>query len=203
MEIIEPSFEIETYINRKYVYEYLEKCIRTAYKSESMTKEGSAEKIIKLMLQKKHESTLEHFSFSVRFICDRGVSHELVRHRLASYTQESTRYVNYTKRQIQFIKPCWIKNKDDEDYAIWQESMEHAEEFYIELISSFGWKPEQARSVLPNSVKTEIVVTANLREWRHILRMRTASDAHPQIREICCPLLEELKKRLPLIFGDI
>ena len=183
----------------------LERCGRVCYKSEDKITEGSAEKFIGMILKSGHESVLEHEKLTVKFICDRGVTHEIVRHRIASYSQESTRYCNYSKdkfgNELTFIRPCFWAD-DSEEYAVWKQAMEDIEKTYVKLIS-LGAKPEEARSILPNSLKTEIVCTMNLREWRHFFRLRTAERAHPQIREISVALLDELKKRIPVIFDDI
>ena len=150
-----------------------------------------------------------HEKITVRFICDRGVTHELVRHRIASYSQESTRYCNYCNdkfgNELTFIRPCfWDENTEDgkAKMAVWKEAMENIEKEYNQLIS-MGAKPEEARSILPNSLKTEIVVTMNLRSWRHFFELRTSERAHPQIRQIANALLAELKTQLPVIFGDL
>lgn len=199
----------------------IEKAGRTCYKSENRITAESAEKFVANLIKSGHESVIEHESISVKFICDRGVSHELVRHRLASFSQESTRYCNYSKdkfdNQLTFIIPCWLDIQNGfetttEDIRqmrglnplYWQFywSLAIAETSYIELLKG-EWTPQQARSVLPNSLKTEIVVTANLREWRTIFKQRTSNAAHPQMRELMCPLLEELKQKLPVIFNDI
>jgi thymidylate synthase (FAD) len=142
---------------------------------------------------------------------DRGVTHELVRHRLAAYSQESTRYCDYSGG-VTFIVPPWVNIAEGEyDYVnleinqndqLWMFSMLDAEASYKSFLKS-GWSPQQARSVLPNSLKTEIVMTADLREWRHVLRLRTAKAAHPQMQEIMRPLLNDFKKMLPSIFSDI
>jgi len=201
MEIIKPGYVIETPLNEEEILSHIERCGRVAYKSEDKITKGSAEKFIRSILKRGHESVIEHFSFSVRFICDRGVTHELVRHRLAAYTQESTRYCNYAKKGVQFIKPFfWVEGS--QEYDTWIKAMDIAEMSYNHLIK-IGATPQEARSVLPNSLKTEIVATANVREWRHILRLRTSKAAHPQIREVMLPLLAELKRRLPVLFGDI
>ena len=187
------------------ILQKLERCGRVCYKSEDKITEGSAEKFIGMILKSGHESVLEHEKLTVKFICDRGVTHEIVRHRIASYSQESTRYCNYTKNkfgnELTFIRPCFWADDSDE-YAVWKQAMEDIEKTYVKLIS-LGAKPEEARSILPNSLKTEIVCTMNLREWRHFFRLRTAERAHPQIREISVALLDELKKRIPVIFDDI
>ena len=143
---------------------------------------------------------------TIRFVCDRGVSHEIVRHRIASYAQESTRYCNYSKdkfnNEITVIKPCFLKPCENIEDTFWYKSCEYAEMSYFDMLN-VGYTPQEARSVLPNSLKTEIVVTYNLREWRNFFKLRTASVAHPQMREITVPLLKEFKTYLPEIFGDI
>lgn len=186
---------------------------RTCYKSEDKITDSSAPAFVEMIKKRGHESVLEHASATVRFICDRGVSHEIVRHRLASYSQESTRYCDYTGGHVAFVIPPWVvllpgsylygeHVGKDPTSTEWQQAMLQAEATYQRLRSS-GWKPEQARSVLPNSLKTEIVMTANLREWRHFFRLRTAPAAHPQMREVAIPLLAEMKQRIPVIFDDI
>lgn len=205
MKEIRPSFEIMDDIDGAKILQKLERCGRVCYKSEDKITEGSAEKFIGMILKSGHESVLEHEKLTVKFICDRGVTHEIVRHRIASYSQESTRYCNYSKdkfgNELTFIRPCFWAD-DSKEYAVWKQAMEEIEKTYVKLIS-LGAKPEEARSILPNSLKTEIVCTMNLREWRHFFRLRTAERAHPQIREISVALLDELKKRIPVIFDDI
>ena len=205
MKEIRPSFEIMDDIDGAKILQKLERCGRVCYKSEDKITEGSAEKFIGMILKSGHESVLEHEKLTVKFVCDRGVTHEIVRHRIASYSQESTRYCNYSKdkfgNELTFIRPCFWAD-DSEEYAVWKQAMEEIEKTYVKLIS-LGAKPEEARSILPNSLKTEIVCTMNLREWRHFFRLRTAERAHPQIREISVALLDELKERIPVIFDDI
>lgn len=205
MRIIKPSYVIEEEINPQKIMATIERAGRTCYKSENNITEGSAEKFIRNIIASGHESVIEHEKITVRFICDRGVTHELVRHRIASYSQESTRYCNYSGdkfgNEITVIEPCfWDKN--DEKYKIWVKTMENIEKDYFALIKA-GAKPEEARSILPNSLKTEIVVTMNLRSWRNFFKLRTSMRAHPQIREISNMLLTELKEKLPAIFSDI
>ena len=159
--------------------------------------------IIRNIIKRGHESTLEHVSFGVRFICDRGVTHELVRHRHCSFSQESTRYVNYKNDDMEFIAPCWIDYTDWDDCGyLWQKEMKSAEVAYKSLIRG-GWSPQQARSVLPNSVKTEIVMTTNLRDWRHIFHLRCDQSAHPQMRELMIPLYNYLNRVCPTIFDSV
>lgn len=205
MKVIAARYEILDKIDGMEVLKKIERVARTCYKSEDYIKEGSAERLVKSLIDRGHEAMLEHYSFSIKFVCDRGVSHEIVRHRVASFAQESTRYCNYSKdkfgNELTFIRPCFFE-KGEQKYNIWEISMERAEKTYFNLLS-VGCTPEQARSVLPNSIKTEIVMTANLREWRHFLKLRTAQAAHPQMRELTIPLLKELKEKIPVIFDDI
>lgn len=152
-----------------------------------------------------HESVIEHFSVSVRFICDRGVSHEMVRHRIASFSQESTRYCNYSKgkfgNQITVIRPCFYEVGTPK-YERWYRGCLHDEQIYFESLAD-GCKPQEARANLPNSLKTEVVMTANLREWKTVLRQRTAPMAHPQMRQLMTPLLAEMKSLIPVIYDGI
>ena len=205
MKVIDARYEMLDKIDGIEVLKKIERVARTCYKSEDYIKEGSAERLVKSLIDRGHEAMLEHYSFSIKFICDRGVSHELVRHRMASFAQESTRYCNYSKdkfgNELTFIKPCFWEKRSVEITA-WICAMTLAEISYFNLLEA-GATPEQARSVLPNSIKTEIVMTANLREWRHFLKLRTAQAAHPQMRELTIPLLKELKEKIPVIFDDI
>lgn len=209
MRIIEPSYEILTEISEGGIKElqHIEKIARVCYKSENLiTEEGeSAKKMVKMLIDRGHEAMIEHSSLSVKFTVDRGVSHELVRHRIASFAQESTRYCNYSKDKfdngITFIKPFFFEN-DSERYMEWEEAMNIAEQTYLKLLD-LGATPQEARSVLPNSTKTEITITANYREWRNFFKLRTAKAAHPQMVQVTRPLLKELKTRLPIIFDDI
>ncbi|MDL1971913.1 MAG: FAD-dependent thymidylate synthase [Deltaproteobacteria bacterium] len=205
MKIIRPYFIIEDSIDGEEILRRIERAGRTAYKSEHKITPDSAEKFVKMILDLGHESVIEHEKVTVRVICDRGISHEIVRHRIASYTQESTRFCNYSKgrfgNEITVIKPCFWDDGSKE-YKIWRDAMENAERAYMELIK-LGAKPEEARSVLPNSLKTEIVITMNLREWRHFFKLRTSKRAHPQMREVATSLLQAFKERIPVIFDDI
>lgn len=205
MKIIKPRAEILGTIDGKAILQHIEQCGRVCYKSEDKITDNSAEKFVRGVIQRGHESVLEHESFSVRFIVDRGVSHELVRHRLASYSQESTRYCNYSGdkfgNEITAIEPCFAK-PGTIDWRLWKNSCEFAEKTYFMLLEQ-GCSPQEARSVLPNSLKTEVVMTANLREWRHFFRLRTAPDAHPQMREVTIPLLLRLQDLIPMVFDDV
>ena len=205
MRIIEPYFEIIDEIDYEMILRKIEGIGRVCYKSEDNIKEGSSELFINKIIKSGHESVIEHESISVRVVCDRGVSHEIVRHRIASYSQESTRYCNYSKQkfgnELTFIKPIFWKEGSDE-YIIWENEMKNTEQAYMRLIS-LGAKPQEARSILPNSLKTEIVMTMNLREWRHFFKLRTSVAAHPQMREIASMILKEFKQTMPLFFEDI
>ena len=205
MKIIKPWFEIMDEIDGDDILKKIEKCGRVCYKSENRISDDSAKKFVANILKSGHESVIEHEKISVRIVCDRGVTHEIVRHRIASYSQESTRYCNYSNdkfgNELTVIKPLFW-NEDSIEYAMWLDAMRIVEETYNKLIE-MGAEPQQARSILPNSLKTEIVVTMNLREWRHFFRLRTAKRAHPQMREIACALLADFKKKIPIIFDDI
>ena len=205
MKIIKPSVEILDDLNPEEILKKLELCGRVCYKSEDKITPESAIKFISNIVKRGHESVIEHFSFSVKFIVDRGVSHEIVRHRLASYSQESTRYCNYSKdgfdNQITVIEPSFLVN-DTDGYEIWERGCKQAEQAYFDMLN-YGCTAQEARSVLPNSLKTELIMTANIRAWRHFLKLRTSKAAHPQIREVAEMLLEQLNFILPGLFDDI
>lgn len=182
MKIIEQSWEwLQKPVNPLQIIEIAG---RTCYKSENRITEGSAKKFIQMIMELGHETVIEHVSASIRFITNRGVTHELVRHRLCSFSQESTRYVKY-QNELTFIKPVWWddKNYSEKQKKLWVTAMTNAENAYLAAIAA-GDKPEQAREVLPHAIKTEIVVTANLREWRHIFELRCSNQAHPQMRSL-------------------
>lgn len=221
MILIKPSILIEHISNEGKVLETLERYGRVCYKSEEKITQGSAEKFIKMITERGHETILEHEKVTVRFIVDRGVTHEIVRHRLASYSQESTRYCNYkgglgvimvpwedfSAFKDEYIlddtKPLDFQNiKKMETIDIWLHKMMIDEWFYQTLIEK-GWTPQKARAVLPNSLKTEIVMTANLREWRWFFLKRASKYAHPQMQEVARPLLAEFQKRIPIIYCGI
>ena len=205
MKIINASYKIETPIDGAEILKRIEKAGRTCYKSEDRITDESAESFVRKLIERGHESVLEHESITVRFVCDRGVSHEIVRHRIASFSQESTRYCNYSNDrfgyEITFIKPYFLK-EGTVAYALWSTAMHLANIMYSDMLAE-GCTPQEARSVLPNSTKTEVVMTANLREWRHFLKLRTAKAAHPQMRELTVPLLHELQERIQVVFDDI
>jgi thymidylate synthase (FAD) len=191
----------------------IEEAGRVAYKSEARITSDSVISFVKMLLKNGHESVLEHASMSYKVICDRGVSHEIVRHRLFSYTQESTRYCNY-KSGVTFIIPSWLdiapgEYKGPDDFLVtrvsttylWFYELLRSETAYTELLK-MGWVPQQARSVLPNALKTEIVITGNFREWRHFFKLRTAKEAHPQMQEVAKMILEDITKKTTVIFDE-
>ena len=204
MKIIKPYVEILDQIDGQEILKKIEKCGRVCYKSEGKITDGSAERFVASIINRGHESVLEHVSITMKFVVDRGVSHEIVRHRLASYSQESTRYCNYIKEdfgsEITVIEPYFFE--DSVAYVTWKDAMWQCENAYFKLLDICA-KPEEARTVLPQSLKTELVMTMNLRELRHFLKLRTANAAHPQMREVARPLLCTLKKMIPVVFDDI
>lgn len=205
MKIIQPSVEAMTEINGAEILRHVERCGRVCYKSEWKATDTSAESFCRKIISSGHESVLEHFTISIKLTVDRGVSHEIVRHRIASYSQESTRYCNYSKgefgAQITVIEPCFLE-PGTSAYNIWKRSCEHAETAYFDLLD-YGLTPQEARDVLPNSLKTEIVMSANMREWRHFFKLRTAPAAHPQMRQAATLALELLRGKIPAVFDDI
>lgn len=190
------------------VLQKLELIGRTCYKSEDKITEDSAAKFVAGLIKRGHEAMLEHVSITVKFVTDRGISHEIVRHRLASYAQESTRYCNYSQdkfgHELTFIIPDFLEY-GSEGFKLWKDEMKQVEKTYFAMLEA-GHTPQEARSVLPNSLKTELVMTANLREWRAFFKLRAANStgaAHPQMLEITRPLLDDLKAMIPVVFDDI
>lgn len=205
MKVIEPKVEFISVIDGKAILKQIEQCGRICYKSEDNIAAGTAEKFVANIIKRGHEAVLEHFSFSVKFTCDRGVSHEIVRHRVASYCQESTRYCNYSNdkfgSEITVIKPLYLES-GTLGYDAWFMACQTAEGAYFDLLD-WGCSPQEARAVLPNSLKTEIIMTANLREYRHFFKLRCAKAAHPQMREVSNMLLKMCKEQIPVVFDDI
>lgn len=221
MNILKAKYEILTPISEGGIKElqHIERIGRVCYKSEDrITEDGeSAKAFVKMLIDKGHEAMIEHSSLSILFTVDRGVSHELVRHRIASFAQESTRYVNYSLdkfgNQINVIDIAEgiqldnkMKNLDAKTIELiineWLLAMEDAERHYMRMLE-LGATPQIARSVLPNSTKTEITITTNFREWRTFFGLRVPETAHPQMRQVTIPLLNELKGLIPVVFDDI
>jgi len=203
LKVIEPFYEIMQAPDGAFLLKHIERAARTCYQSE--TGEGVPTGFLKGLLASGHHSVFEHAVVTVRIVCDRGITHELVRHRLCSFSQESTRYANYSKnkfgKEITVIRPFFWE-EGSEAYRTWAKAMEDAEASYLSLTEA-GASAQEARSVLPNSLKTEIIVTANIREWRHIFDLRCAKGAHPQIRQIMLPLLGDFREQFPVIFDDL
>ena len=176
----------------------IERIGRVCYKSEHRITSSSAAPFVRNIITRGHESVLEHISITVRFVTDRAIANELVRHRIAAYSQESTRYCNY-KDKIEFIYP---KNISDKQLDLIKAACACAATTYQALIAD-GATPEVARDVLPLCTKTELIATYNLREWRHILRLRTDKAAHPKMRELMQTLLQFFQGLVPIIFDDI
>jgi thymidylate synthase (FAD) len=216
MKIIKQSWEFMAYPDGEAILKLLEAAGRVCYKTEGKIGDGTAAEFIRKRIKTGHESVIEHANVSVRIISDRGVTHELVRHRLASYSQESTRYCNYSKdsfdNEIAVILPVWLYDVYDEGatqdeaerrgYFAWLNAMWDAQEYYMQLLK-LGWSPQEARDVLPNGLKTEIIMTCNIREWRHFFKMRTSPAAHPQMKALAAAMLSGFKEAIPVLFEDI
>ena len=213
-KLVDASYEILTKLNGNDILKHIEKIARTCYRSEDkITPDGeSAKKIVGALIKAGHEAMIEHFNVSVRFICDVGFYKDLTRHRVASFAIESTRYCNYSKgkfgQELTFIKPVNIK-EGSEEYKIWYDCMVQIERAYMEMAclknadGTLKCRPDQMRMLLPHSTKAEVNITANLREWRHIFKLRCSDAAHPSIWSLMRPLLVEFKQKIPVIFDDI
>ena len=195
MQVIKSSVELVNPMSYKEALNITELATRVCYKSEDKMKEGSAEKLIKGIIKSKHFGCLEHVSLTVKFICDRACSHQLVRHRLMSFNQKSQRYCK--EDNLEVIKPEGLENT-----SLWLESCRQAENAYAELIRR-GEKPEVARGVLPNSTATEIYATANIREWRHFFELRCDKTAQKDIRMLALELLCQMFEKYPVFFEDL
>jgi thymidylate synthase (FAD) len=203
MDIIKPEVRIESQ-DWNAMLKHIELKGRECYKSEDRITDDSSEKFMASLMKRGHLSVIEHEKISVEFIVDRGVSHEIVRHRIGSYSQESTRYCNYGNADggITVIEPFFFLPAGSVDYGSWLAAMEDCEKWYLELLAN-GATPQEARSVLPNSLKTGIWATYNLREWIHFFMLRAAKEAHPQMRQVAIPGLLAFQEVLPSIFGNI
>lgn len=209
MRIIDPYVEVERF-DPVLLMKRIEKAGRTCYKSEGAITEESYKDFIRKIIKSGHESVLEHEKVTARIVCDRGISHEIVRHRIAAYSQESTRYCNYSNdkfgNEITVIRPFFFERINepwrDIKYHVWSGACRSAEQAYFSLLTK-GATPQEARSVLPNSLKTEIIVTYNLREWRHFFQLRADKAAHPQMQQIAIPLLRFFRAQMPPVFEDI
>lgn len=204
MQIVEPSIQVEK-VDGKKIMKNIERACRTCYRSEGKITEESYKTLLKNCINRGHESVLEHEKVTVRMVCDIGVYKDLTRHRIASFSIESTRYCNYGKdkfeNEIKFIKPCNIE-EGSEMYDIWKNACVDIEENYLKM-SKLGATPDQMRMILPHSTSAEVTMTANIREWIHILELRTSAHTHPAIRQLLIPLLLHFKEIMPEIFENV
>lgn len=183
----------------------IESYTRISHRSEDKQTPDSYDRFLRaVVLGKGDWSVVEHCFATVQFRIDRGCTHELVRHRLFSYTQESTRFVNYAKREIEFIEPEWNLEAQTQGtpYYTWSQAMFQAEQDYLDLLKQ-GQPPQAARSVLPNATASTIVMTGNLRNWRYFFQARTSRETHPDLRRVTIPLLKDFQERIPILFEDI
>lgn len=207
MRLIEQSFEIEDLgaEDGLAILKKIERAGRTCYKSEEKITGDSAERFVRGLIKNGHHSVIEHHSVSARIVSNRGVTHELVRHRLAAYSQESTRYCNYGGKGMTFVRPVWLNLSGGPEYMetmAFLMSLQESEDTYNQLLE-FGWSPQQAREVLPNALKTEIVMTANLREWRHVFSLRCSPASHPPMVALMRRGLEQMAEAVPVVFEDL
>lgn len=204
MKIIDPIIEVENYSGTK-IMKNIERACRTCYRSEGNITEESYKKLLSNCINRGHESVLEHEKITIRMTCDIGVYKDLTRHRFGSFSIESTRYCNYGKdkfdNELKFIKPCNIDGSS-ELYSNWIGAMDFIEKEYIAM-SNNGATPDQLRMILPHSTAAQVTMTANIREWKHILDLRTKNMTHPSIRQLLIPLLLKFKKDMPEIFNSI
>lgn len=204
MKIVDPVVYVEKYDGVE-IMKRLERACRTCYKSENLITDESYKHLLTNCLNRGHESILEHEKISIRMICDIGVYKDLTRHRFASFSIESTRYCNYGKdkfnNEIKFIKPVHIA-ENTKTYDIWKETMEHIEKNYMQMQKE-GATPDQMRMILPHSTSAEVYMSANIREWRHILSLRCSKMTHPAVRQLLIPLLLKFKKDMPELFENI
>lgn len=204
MQIVEPYIQVEK-VDGKKIMKNIERACRTCYRSEGKITEESYKTLLKNCITRGHESVLEHEKVTIRMYCDLGVYKDLTRHRIASFSIESTRYCNYGKdkfgNELKFIKPCNMEEKT-KLYDNWKNTCEAIEKNYIEM-SNDGALPDQLRMILPHSIAAEVTMTANIREWMHILSLRTSKHTHPSIRQLLIPLLLHFKEIMPEIFETI
>lgn len=208
MKIIEPSVEILTPLDGDKILKHIESCGRTCYQSYDKATEDStsAKNMIKMLIKSGHESVLEHFTISVKMKVDVGVYKDVTRHRAGTaFSIESTRFCNYYKgkfgNELTFIQPCNIEENSDM-YKTWLEAMQHIEDSYMKMAEQ-GAKPDQLRMILPHSTAGEVTMTANLRAWRHIFKMRCAKAAHPSVQQVMKMILKELHQSIPVVFDDL
>lgn len=218
MLIIQPEIQVENYDGIK-IMKNIERACRTCYRSEGLITEDSYKKLLKNCINRGHESVLEHEKITIRMICDIGVYKDLTRHRFGSFSIESTRYCNYGKdkfdNEIKFIEPVFytpgvmeeyddpIKKNDCLKTQYWERCMKFIESDYMDMTNIVDAKPDELRMLLPHSTAAEVTMTANIREWRHILGLRCSKAAHPAIRQLLIPLLLKFKEDMPELFSAI
>ena len=204
MQIVDPYIQVEKVDGLK-IMKNIERACRTCYRSEGKISEESYKTLLNNCITRGHESVLEHEKITIRMFCDIVVYKDLTRHRIASFSIESTRYCNYGKdkfnNEIKFIKPCNMEG-GTELYTKWENTCKEIEKNYIEM-SKLGALPDQLRMILPHSTAAEVTMTANIREWKHILNLRASSHTHPSIRQLMIPLLLHFKEIMPEIFEDV
>ena len=204
MKIIEPEVYIQKYDGIK-IMKNIEKACRTCYRSEGKITEDSYKQLLKNCINRGHESVLEHEKITVKLICDIGVYKDITRHRIASFSIESTRYCNYSKdkfnNEINFIQPCNI-DEDSDLYCFWKHALERIELDYIHMANNKA-TPDQMRMILPHSTAAEVTMTANIREWKHILSLRCSKGAHPAVQQVMIPILLNFKQNMNEIFEDV
>lgn len=203
MKIVEPWIQVENF-DGKQIMKNIERACRTCYRSEGLITEDSYKKLLKNCINRGHESVLEHEKITIRMICDIGVYKDLTRHRFGSFSIESTRYCNYSKdkfdNEIKFIKPIYFDDGNKSQW--WVAAMTEIEKIYNEM-AAIGCTPDEMRMILPHSTAAEVTMTANIREWRHILDLRTKQMTHPAIRQLLIPLLLYFKQEMPELFEKI
>ena len=206
MRLIKSKVEILDNLNGEEIIDKIAKVARTCYKSEDNSTSERDRELVKRLIKSGHEAMIEFADITVKFTCSRAISHELVRHRMASFAQESQRYCDYSKdkfnHEITFIIPSWMTDDYTDVDKLWVKAMQEAEHNYF-VLRVEGCTPQQAREVLPNSTKTEINMKANLREWRHFLKLRCSTAAHPDMRVLALDLLKQFHDNIPIIFDDI
>ena len=209
MKIADPTFKFIYAPSRDEAYRIISEAMSNCYRAELNATPKTPQEMVEKAIRIGHYSVVEHVSVSVDIICDRGVTHELVRHRLASYSQESTRYCNYSGdkfgRELTFIYPSWThipEAMDSRKYAIWEDALRIAEVRYMEMLDA-GATPQEARAVLPNSLATKIAMTANLREWAHIFKLRCDLPAHPDMRQVMKMIMFAMLDLYPSVFQPV
>lgn len=204
MILLDPKIEVENFDGKK-IMKNIERACRTCYRSEDKITEESYINLIKNCINRGHESVLEHEKITVRLTCDIGCYKDLTRHRISSFSIESTRYCNYGKdkwnNQIKFIKPCNL-DKEKPEYDFWKNCMQDIENTYLDM-TQLGCTPDQMRMILPHSTAAEVTMTANIREWKHIFELRCSKRAHPSVQQVMIPLLLYFKEQMPEIYENV